>query len=128
MHQSVTGGYRRTGRDYGLPILGGGRMSLDVSLTVEVCSLNITHNLNLMAEEAGIYRELWRPDEINIEYAHQLIEPLSKGLEKLKSDPEYYKQFNPENGWGDYNNLVKFVTEYLRNCILFPGSSVSVDR
>ena len=103
-------------------------MSLDVSLTVEVCSLNITHNLNLMDEEAGIYRELWRPDEINIEYAHQLIEPLSKGLEKLKSDPEYYKRFNPENGWGSYEYLVKFVTEYLQKCIIFPDSLVSVSR
>jgi len=103
-------------------------MSLDVSLNVEVCSLNITHNLNKMAEEAGIYNELWRPDEINIEYAHQLIEPLSKGLEKLKSDPEYYKQFDPENGWGSYDNLVEFVTEYLKNCILFPDSLVSVSR
>ena len=34
--------------------------------TNEVYSANITHNLNTMADEAGIYKHLWRPDEIKI--------------------------------------------------------------
>ena len=29
-------------------------------------SANITHNLGKMAEEAGIYKHLWRPEEIGI--------------------------------------------------------------
>ena len=47
-------------------------------------SANITHNLNTMAREAGLYECLWRPGEIS---AVDLIEPLTKGLALLKSDP-----------------------------------------
>lgn len=30
---------------------------------VELFEANITHNLNKMAKEVGIYEYLWRPDE-----------------------------------------------------------------
>lgn len=96
--------------------------------TTRVYSANITHNLNTMAKKAGIYKHLWRPDEINIEWAYQLIEPLRLGLVKLLNDPDYYKQFNPENGWGDYNGLVTFVKDYLNACKLNPNAKVSVCR
>jgi hypothetical protein len=89
---------------------------------------NITHNLNFMAEEVGIYKELWRPDEINITKAHQLIEPLQAGLDKLKTDPERCKKFNPRNGWGDYDGLVSFVTRYLEACKQYPDADVTVSR
>ncbi len=69
------------------------------SETNEVYSANITHNLNSMAKDAGIYEHLWRPDEINITKAKELIEPLRHGLHNLKSEPERYKKFNPENGY-----------------------------
>src|SRR5688572_29936062 len=45
-----------------------------------VYSANITHNLNAMAENAGIYMHLWRPDQIGIMTASQLIAPLTAGL------------------------------------------------
>ena len=66
--------------------------------TDEVYSANITHNLNTMASQAGIYEHLWRPDEIGITKAKELIDPLREGLHKLKSEPEMYKAFNPSNG------------------------------
>jgi len=69
-------------------------MSLDVYLTVTKPTLvfegNITHNLGAMAREAGIYEALWRPEEINVTTAEQLIEPLTVGLEKLKADPREF--------------------------------------
>lgn len=65
----------------------------------EVFEYNITHNLNTMAGEAGIYKHLWQPDEIGITKAGELIEPLREGLALLKSDPERFKAFNPKNGW-----------------------------
>lgn len=89
---------------------------------------NITHNLNKMAKEAGIYEHLWRPDEINITKAKELIEPLTEGLKKLKEDPEHYEQFNSENGWGLYKNFVPFVEKYLNACIEFPDATVRVSR
>jgi len=93
-----------------------------------VFSANITHNLNTMAGEAGIYEELWRPDEIGISKAKQLIEPLTNGLQELKDDPAKFIPFEPENGWGTYGTLVGFVEEYLEACIKYPDATVEVSR
>jgi hypothetical protein len=107
-------------------------MSLDVYLKemreVSIYDANITHNLGKMAKEAGIYMALWRPDEIGIAKAADLIEPLAEGLRKLVSDPDRFKAFNPENGWGSYDSLVKFVREYLDACIENPNAKVDVWR
>lgn len=89
---------------------------------------NITHNLTTMADAAGIYKPLWRPDEIGIERAAQLIAPLETGLAELRSNPEKYKAHNPPNGWGDYDGLVRFVSEYLDACKANPNCSVRVWR
>jgi len=107
-------------------------MSLDVSLTLvrpsEVYSANITHNLTKMAEAAGIYEALWRPEEIGITTAGQLIEQLRAGLAKLEADPAYYETFNAANGWGLYEHFVPFVRGYLKACEENPDATVEVDR
>jgi hypothetical protein len=89
---------------------------------------NITHNLGKMAREAGLYEPLWRPDEIGIEKAAQLVEPLRTGLTTLLSDREHFEQFNPENGWGDYDVLVQFTAGYLAACESWPEAHVEVSR
>lgn len=94
----------------------------------EVYWRNITHNLNKMADEAGIYDCMWQPRENGLDYAYQLIELLQTGLEKLKENPMYYKQFNPPNGWGDYDGFVEFVEDYLRACKKYPTASVYTSR
>jgi len=91
-------------------------------------SANITHNLNKMADAAGIYKYLWRPDELGIKTADELIGPLRKGLALLQGDPEKYKRYNPPNGWGDYEGLVSFVHDYLAACQEYPDAIVSVWR
>jgi hypothetical protein len=96
--------------------------------TGELYSANITHNLNRMAGAAGIYEALWRPDEIGITTASQLIPLLCDGLQKLVADPARFKALNPENGWGDYDGLVKFVTDYLVACLSYPNAIVRVSR
>src|SRR5262249_54871683 len=89
-----------------------------------VFEYNITHNLNKMASEAGMYEPLWRPEGIGITKASQLIEPLRAGLERLVADPNKYKAFNPPNGWGDYAGLVRFVRSYLAACQEYPEAEV----
>lgn len=93
-----------------------------------VYSANITHNLNKMAREATLYEYLWRPDEIGITKASQLIQPLRGGLAFLRREPERFKKFNPENGWGSYEGLVRFVENYLEACETHPEAEVSVSR
>jgi hypothetical protein len=107
-------------------------MSLDVYLKavrpVEVYQANITHNLNKMAEAAGLYQALWRPDEINLKLAGELIPLLEAGLERLEAEPAKYQKLNPSNGWGSYEGLVRFVREYLTACKENPDAEVSVWR
>ena len=92
----------------------------------EVYNAGTTHNLSGMAKEAGIYECLWRPEEIGISKAKQLIEPLTKGLELLKSDPKRFEKFNSPNGWGMYVNFVPFVEKYLEACKNFPEADVKI--
>lgn len=107
-------------------------MSLDVFLSATrpctVFSSNITHNLNRMAQEAGIYQHLWRPEELGITKAAQLIEPLRTGLTLLRCDPARFRQFDAPNGWGTYEHFVPFVEEYLAACEQNPDADVSVSR
>lgn len=103
-------------------------VNADAGDKIEVYWGNITHNLTTMAREAGIYEPLWRPDEIGIIKAAQLIEPLRVGLANLHADPSRYRQFNPRNGWGKYENLVVFVDRYLEACREYPTSDVNVSR
>lgn len=107
-------------------------MSLDVSLTevrpTEIYWANITHNLGRMAAAAGIYKELWRPEEIGITKASQLIEPLSAGLDRLKAKPDRFRLFDAPNGWGRYEHFVPFVEQYLAACRENPEATVNVSR
>ena len=107
-------------------------MSLDVYLTavrpVTIYDANITHNLGAMASEAGIYRHLWRPEELGIVKAAQLIEPLRAGLALLTADPERFKKHNAPNGWGLYKDFVPFVERYLAACEENPDADVRVSR
>lgn len=89
---------------------------------------NITHNLNTMADMAGIYQALWRPEEIGVTTAAQLIPLLRDGLTKLRAEPEKFKAFNPKNGWGDYDGLVRFVAGYLEACEVNPTATVRASR
>lgn len=89
---------------------------------------NITHNLGTMANAAGIYKALWRPEEIDVTYARQLIPLLRAGLDWLIEQPELFKKYNPENGWGTYSGLVSFVKNYLAACEEYPDAIVYVSR
>lgn len=89
---------------------------------------NITHNLTGMAHEAGIYKELWRPEELGITKASQLIERMETGLHILELDPARFEKFNAKNGWGTYKQFVLFVREYLQSCKQCPDATVSASR
>jgi len=95
---------------------------------IEVFSKNITHNLGLMADKADIYKVLWRPDENNYIYAKDIIEILELGYISLQENPEYYKEFNSDNGWGIYEHFVIFVEEVLNACKQYPNAIIKVSR
>ena len=89
---------------------------------------NITHNLNTMAEAAGIYQHLWSPEGIGITKASELVGPLRAGLAMMKADPAYFRALDAPNGWGRYVDFVPWVEEYLCACEKHPDAIVSVSR
>lgn len=109
-------------------------MSLDVYLTrvqpSEVFSANITHNLNKMATAVSerFYQAVWRPEEIGITVAGELIEPLTTGLEALKADPERFRAFDSPNGWGTYKDFVPWLEKYLAACKEYPDAAIRTSR
>ena len=114
-------------------------MSLDVDLMVtqptSVYSGNITHNLGAMAGAVvlsngmTLYQVLWRPDEQQgLKFARDISDLLDEGLIILLSDPEKYKQFNPENGWGSYQSLCDFVYNYCQACCYNPDAELRISK
>ena len=93
-----------------------------------VYSANITHNLGAMAQEAGIYYPLWRPEEVGITEADQLIAPLQAGLDTLHANPALFMLFNRPNGWGTLESLISFTQGYLDACIRWPHAKIRVSR
>jgi hypothetical protein len=95
---------------------------------IGVCDVNITHNLGEMAEAAGIYYALWRPEEKGYILAKDIISVLEEGLKKLKKSPKKYKKFDSPNGWGLYEHFVPFVEEVLSACKQYPNAEIRVSR
>lgn len=113
-------------------------MSLDVYLNPPRCShcnnapegftANITHNLGAMAREVGIYEACWRPEEIGITKAAQLIEPLRAGIALMKADRPRFEKHNAPNGWGLYEHFLPWLERYLAACEEHPDWDVEVSR
>lgn len=96
---------------------------------------NITHNLTEMAEDClsfeeeyqhyNLYDLLWRDTQVPFTgvYLNIYIAHLAYCLYVLKNDPDHFKKFNPENGWGTYEQLVNFVEDFIKALINMPEGS-----
>jgi hypothetical protein len=101
-----------------------------------IYSGNITHNLTSMAKAVSedFYKALWRPNELfdRIEgsevLAQEIIPFIEVGLKELRSNKEKYEVYNAPNRWGMYDDLVRFVYNYLYKLIENPDALVVADR
>lgn len=107
-------------------------MGLDVELIDAdgeiIFSANITHNLTAMADAAGIYDAVWRPGEVGITKAGQLVNPLEAGLTQMQAEPARFEQFNAANGWGKLRQFVPWLQDYLNACRKHPEATASAER
>lgn len=116
----------------------------------ELYSANITHNLWVMASEAGIYEALRRPymlkewyidqNDYKLEsiyeqeqtiFAKDLIPIIAKWLKDMKKRPSYYRKFDSyrsKNWWWLYDNFVPWIEEYLKNLDRYDDWIVEVSR
>lgn len=93
-----------------------------------VYEANITHNLTAMADEAGIYQAIWRPEENNFKKASDIFDIVDKGVRDMDKRPLHYRKFNSENGWGTYEDFVPWL-EDLRDALEeYPNAIISVSR
>lgn len=94
----------------------------------EFYSDNITHNLNKMADAAGLYLALWYPEKLGIIKARHLIDHLAAGIKELHACRARLELLNPSNGWGSYEGLVGFVERYHAACSRHQDANVKVSR
>ena len=112
-----------------------------------VLDINITHNLTTMADHVPIrfmhkdievlttlYRVMWHPEDIFVEMFQQseitledVTEPLTKGLNYLISHENVLREYNPDNFWGSYNNLLHTLVEYVRACNNWPEAIIETN-
>lgn len=100
----------------------------EVAKEPTLCWANITHNLSRMADAAGIYECVWRPDEHGMAHARDVIAPLEAGIRWMEANPGQCREFNAVNGWGTYEQFLPWLRRYLAACKKHPEARVRVSR
>lgn len=86
---------------------------------------NITHNLGNMAShvpikigllDTDLYIVLWRPEKIGIKTINNLLPLLVKGIYYMIDHRIELEQYNAPNGWGTYNDFMKFLLNLKQAC------------
>lgn len=95
---------------------------------------NITHNLNEMAKHVPVsdtltlYNILWRPDESDLKITDDILEYVAIGVKYLIDHKKELLKYNPDNGWGDYENLLDFSKHVVSACLFHPHCKIEVSR
>lgn len=89
---------------------------------------NVTHNLTAIADKVGLYKPLWRPEEVGITKAKDLIPLLITGIQSLNEGATELKKLEPENGWGTLPGFISFCQNLLKDCVDHPEAEVIVCR
>ena len=99
-------------------------MSLDINLqavrTVNVFYLNVPTCYKPIAEKVGILDYIWKPNELGISKAEQLISPLTIGLQLLESVPGHFGVAQET-----LDDFVECVRKYLAACEQNPDAEIS---
>ena len=111
-------------------------MSLDLYMVIKSCehcgqsqttdSLNMTYNLwPMWAEIFPGAEQMCDIDDMSGDEA----EPYLKiALRRLNKNSEKFKAFNPANGWGTYEDFVKYIENLIKLCKEYPDGIWKSDR
>lgn len=102
-------------------------MSLDIRLIKKeyLVGMNITHNLTPMWKEAGVYVALYNSEGME---ANEVISVLVDGLIDMTKHPDKYKKLNSPNGWGTYDNAVRWLAELIERFKENPDGVIEVSK
>jgi hypothetical protein len=105
-------------------------VSLDFNLYAlrETCVLsdtNATHNLTPMWSKAGVYDALYNSAG---KLAGEVPTDLQKGLSHMRRNRSVYEALAPENGWGDYETALDFLTIVVAACDTNPDAKIWVSK
>ena len=82
---------------------------------------NITSNVACMWRDAGCDLR-----ELNDKKGKEAVKPLCDAINRMKADPEKYKEMNPPNGWGDYEGCLSYLMRFHDACYSNPEEIISV--
>lgn len=82
-----------------------------------------TYNLGAMFKEALGGRRLKELDGMECENALPL---LLEAVVEMRADPARFKEFNPPNGWGDYEGALRFLEDFSVLCRRYPHFVVQI--
>lgn len=103
-------------------------MSYTIRILKEVHRGNYTYNVHKMfstayenildrvasyifpSGEGKVYFKDWKEAIQDSTFGRNILAML---IEELKSKPDFYSQYNSENGWGDYQGAIKFLEDAL---------------
>ena len=93
---------------------------------------NITHNLGKMAfnvmpdgKPYTLYSLLWGG---KYKSCRDLIGKLHECILYMLMNKEELKKYNPENGWGTYEQLLEFTKEFQMACIDNQDCEIEIDK
>jgi hypothetical protein len=79
-----------------------------------------------------LYHLMWRPEEVFVNKKEielrDMTTPLEIGLKYLLSHEKQLSKYNPENGWGHYENFVYCLPQYIRACYKWPNAVLEISR
>ena len=82
----------------------------------------LTYNLRPM-----IVAATWvGPRDLHGRKAEDVRRCIEPGLQDMVADPAWYRQYNPENGWGTYEGCVRVLTRLVELCREYPDATVEV--
>lgn len=106
-------------------------------------SMNITHNMGNMAKHVPItfeleeemysdtlYQYVWRGDEVSKYVCNTdvMSNVLISGIQYMIGNRNKLLQYNPENGWGNYDDFLDWLITYKRNCDENPNCTIEISR
>jgi len=110
-------------------------MSYDFAMTVDAGEeyrsvLRDFDDLNYTYNVSPMYRAAF-PGEKGVNMLHGLTgeeaqEFLVSAIQKMRDDPNYYKEMNPSNGWGNYEGALRVLETLLVWCKDVPKAIMEI--